>query len=343
MFKKVIFYLFLFSLTKSALIFPLTLKEKFQQAGSSPGSFIVTENQKTISFLRFHSFEDPFLFLEEINIPSHFITKQGMDWEKWIKEKAPNHTSWLLYQIDLTECKILHCYSFSRQSFISLTGQESFLATLISLPLENIPLADRKRIGPKPSSDMLDTRKLWNPPKILNGKKYKNNHFEMMHTKWPKDDSDLSGREIDVYFDTEQPLFPFPYWIEIGDGHNVFKIHVIDSGYSTFFPFKTLPTKSPSIYNLALVKTALHITLKDAVAFKTFQVIATQRHSETYTSTLLPYERVLEGSLVNLIISKETLSQHLDLEKNPLYTFAIIPVDNPSLAIECPQSLRLNP
>ena len=341
MFKKAALYFYLFFLVKGPLIFSLTLKEKFQQVGSTPGSFIVTEHQKTISFLRLHSFNNPFLFLEEINIPSHFITKQGMDWEKWLKEKAPNHTSWLLYQIDLTDCKILHCYSFSRESFISLTGQESFLTTLMSLPLEHTPTDNRKKIGPQPPSDMPDIRKIWNPPKILHGKKHKNNHFEMMHTKWPKDTSDLSGRDIDLYFDLDQPLFPFPYWIEIGDGHNVFKIHVIDSGYSAFFPFKHLPSIPPSIQTLSLSGGTLHITLKDALPFKTFQVIATQKHSGTYTSTLLPYERTTEGSLVDLVIPYKTLSQHLDLEKNPLYTFTIIPLENPSLAIECPQSFNI--
>lgn len=342
MFKKLTRHLYLFFLIQSSLVFSFTLKEKIEQAASSPGSFIVTEHQKTISFLRLHSFTPPFVFLEEINIPSEFIKKEAMDWDKWIKEKAPNHTSWLLYQIDLTECKILNCYSFSRESFISLTGQESFLATLMSLPLELTPLENRKKIGPKPPSDMPDIRKTWSPPKILNGKKYKNNHFEMMHTKWPKDDSELSGRDIDLYFDTDQPLFPFPYWIEIGDGYNVFKIHVIDSGYSTLFPFKQIPPKAPSILTLALIKEDLHITLKDALTFNTFQVIATERHSDTYTSSLLPCELTVEGSIVNLTISRKTLSQHLDLEKNYPYIFTIIPLENPSLTIESSHSLRLN-
>lgn len=341
MFKRFTLYLLLFFFVKSSLIFSLTLKEKFQQAASSPGSFIVTEHQKTVSFLRLHSFQPPFLFLEEINIPSHFIKKTGMDWDKWIKEKAPNHTSWLLYQIDVEQCKILHCYSFSRESFISLSGQESFLATLMTLPLEPLPSAERKKIGPKPPSDMPDMRKTWNPPKILHGKKYKNSHFEMMHTKWPKDSSDLSGREVDLYFDLDQPLFPFPYWIEVGDGYNAFTLHVIDSGCSTLFPFKHIPTKPPSIQSLSLQKTGLRIALKDATPFKTFQVIATERHAGTYTSTILPYEGILEKDTICLVISNEILSQHLNLEKNPLYTFTIIPIDNPSLTMDHPQSLRL--
>lgn len=343
MFRRIIVYLYALFLIESPLVFSLTLKEKLEQATATPGSFIITEHQNNLSFIRLHSFKESFLFLEEINIPSHLLPKKGIHWEQWLKEKAPHHTSWVLYQIDLNQCKIIDCYSFSRESYISLSGQHSFLATLMTLPLEKVSLSERKKIGPKPPSDMPDTRKLWNPPKNLNGKKHANNHFEMMRARWPKDDSDLSGKMIDLYFDQDQPLFPFPYWIEIGDGYNIFKINVLDSGYSNIFPFKHPPIKSPSIHQLTLLPDKLQITLKDALSFKEFQVIATESSSKTYHSTILPYELLVHSPFTSLNIPRKILSQHLNLDKNLLYTFTITPIECPSLVIEYPKRVRLGP
>jgi hypothetical protein len=162
-----------------------------------------------------------------------------------------------------------------------------------------------------------------------------------MHTTWPKDDSELSGRGIDLYFDQNQPLFPFPYWIEIGDSYNTLALRVIDSGYCSLFPLKHFPLKPPSILSLSLEQEGLKISLQDAKPFKTFQVIATQKSSKTYTSTLLPYILHSDGSLTQLLISREILAKHLNLEKNLEYTVTVIPIENPSLVMEYLHKIKL--
>lgn len=321
--------------------FSITLKEKFisNSLEESLGYFIVTEHQKNLSFIRAHSIDPPFLFIEEINIPRHLIGNQQIDWANWLKKKAPNHTSWLLYRIDLQEGKMMDCYSFSRESYIAVSEQNSFLATLMLLNLEEVPMHDRKKIGPKPPQDMPDTRKLWNPSKIYEGKKIPNAHFMMMRTKWPKDDTDLAGRWIDLYFDEDQPKFPFPYWVEIGDGHNVFKLQVIDSGKNLYFPFRQQPVKTPKIHRMQLSQSeGLDIQLEDAYSLKNFQIIATQTSKGEHISTLLPHQYLIKEGKPHLHIDYSALSLHL--KEHCHYTLTIIPIDHPSLTLESPFSFK---
>jgi hypothetical protein len=197
------------------IVLGMTLKERLQPKSLKNnilGDFVVTEYQKNLSFLRVHAMSPSSVFLEEINLPVHLAPKKPISWNTWIQEKAPGHTSWLLYQINLDDCKIVDCYSFSRESYITLSDGQSFFSCLMTLPLTQVPLSERKRIGPRPINDMQDTRKLWNPPKIYHGKKIKEPHFQMLQATWPKDDSELSGKLVNLYFDQDQPDFVFPYW-----------------------------------------------------------------------------------------------------------------------------------
>src|ERR1700690_1336291 len=79
----------------------LSLLEKFQKA--QPGDYIVTEQSKTYSLLLIRSITTSSLLLEEINVPANAIDLSKTSWKEWIENKAPHHTSWLMYEIDLLE------------------------------------------------------------------------------------------------------------------------------------------------------------------------------------------------------------------------------------------------
>ena len=315
--------------------FSFTLKEKFENAES--GSYIVTEFQNVLSLLRIHSLEGDKLYLEEINAPANSPLVKKKKWEEWIQNKAPGASSWLLYEIDLKKGSITDCYSFDQKTHINLENQQSFLATLMFLTLEPITGFDRKKIGPKPQDEGSDQRKVWNPPKIVSGKKIKGTHFLAMRTKWPKDDSELSQRTIDLYFDEKEDSFPFPYWIEVGDTHNVFKLRVTDSGNCKNFPLKYMPKKPLETQSISLdKKKGLNIVLKNTYTYKEFQILATASSGHTFTTILLPHELDLESSEFKIHVSKDALEQHL--ERNTSYTFVILPVEEPRLAAEPRQS-----
>ncbi|MCH9630426.1 MAG: hypothetical protein S4CHLAM37_04250 [Chlamydiia bacterium] len=311
------------------------MKEKFENAES--GSYIVTEFQNVLSLLRIHSLEEDKLYIEEINAPASSPLIKKKKWEEWIQNKAPGASSWLLYEIDLKKGTITDCYSFDQKTHINLENQQSFLATLMFLRLEPITGSDRKKIGPKPEDEASDQRKVWNPPKVVSGKKVKGTNFLAMRTKWPKDGSELSQRTIDLYFDEKETSFPFPYWIEVGDTHNVFKLRVTDSGNCKNSPLKRMPKKLIEVDSISLdKKKGLNIVLKHANAYKEFQILATASSGHTFATILLPHKIETEGSEFKIHVPTDVLEQHL--ETNTAYTFVILPVDEPRLAAEPRQS-----
>jgi len=227
--KKIIYCLSLFFFIQ---LHSDSLKSRFKQA--QIGDYIVTAQESSYSLLLIRSLSDQ-LLLEEISVPEKQIDLKSIDWRKWLLNKAPGHTSWHLYTIDLKTGKLLDCFSLSKKEWISLENQEQFFAQLFQLELQATPDQERKRIGPKTTSE-IDQRKIWSPPLIHEGKKCKEPTFAVMHTHWPSDTSPLSGCRIELYFDSKRPTFPFPYWIEIKSPHYAYKVRIVDSGHHLTLP-----------------------------------------------------------------------------------------------------------
>ena len=208
--------------------------DRFKEA--QVGDYIVTAQDNSYSLLLIRSITNQ-LLLEEISVPEKQIDLKRVDWRKWILSKAPGHTSWILYTIDLNTGRLIDCFSFSKKERIHLENQEQFLAQLFQLELEVTPDKERKRIGHKSASE-IDQRKMWSPPLIHEGKKCKQPTFSVMHTTWPADTSSLSGCRIELYFDALRTSFPFPYWIEVKSPHYAYKVRVIDSGHHLSSPLR---------------------------------------------------------------------------------------------------------
>lgn len=307
------------------------MKEKLLSTSdfsSIKGSYAVFESQKNITLLRVMELSPPFLLLEEISLPFEVAKKKIPSFGEWIEKKGPQHTSWLVYKIDLTTCKVQTCYSFSRECFVNISEESTFFPRLMNLELFEVPNEQRKKIGPLLSSDGMDTRKVWNPPKIFAGKKIKSAQFSMMKGVWPKDSSELSSRVIHLYFDKENPHFIFPYWIEVGDEYNIVKIQTIDSGYCNYFPYKQIPKIAPSIQKIEYIpKAGLFIEIESDE--EDLEVAAMAKKQNTYHSAFLPYEKMKEGNKIKIFISSSLLDQNL--EKNFTYSLTVIPKNEPQL------------
>ena len=205
-----------------------TMREKLQHA--TPGTYVVFESQKTRSLLHIHSKNDSTMILEEI------VTSQMRnDWADWIAKGAENHQSWMQYEFDLATGDLLECYSFTHRSWMKLS--DHLLTTLMNLPLESVPDSERKRVGPTPPHHAIDIRRLWNPPAAYPGQQ-----FNVHQSHWPKDDSEIAGKKVELYFDTND--FPLPHWIEI-HGKIDAKIRTIAHGSGLQSPNKHLPRRYP--------------------------------------------------------------------------------------------------
>jgi len=225
-----LFLSFLFITSKGFSSF--TLKERFEKA--EKGDFIVTLENKTYSILLIQDIfnnkkGNKILSLSEISIPQNLVNLKTFSFREWVKKNCPRNISYNIYNIDFETNSILSCYSKTKNTFFNCSNQENFLTTLLSLPLKKISDENRKKIGPPPLDNSFDTRAIWNPPQIVNGKRQKNPGFIVYQTVWPKDGTDLSGKTVDLYFDKNEYL-PFPYWIQISNGNIDVILKIIDSG-----------------------------------------------------------------------------------------------------------------
>lgn len=218
--------------------FTTTLRDKFKQA--EVGDYVVTEQGKNYSLLCVHALSETTLVLEEITAPASLLDPSKISWQEWIDAKAPGHTAWNLYEIDLEKGALIGCYSVARQGWLRLDDSELFLPKLLALPLEPTPVAERKKIGPPPQGGEEDRRALWLPPVVIEGKKKNKPPVEVLHSRWPKDNTLMSECAVEFYFSPLLAHFPFPHWIEISSPHYTLKVRTLDSGkgvMNKFSPF----------------------------------------------------------------------------------------------------------
>lgn len=296
-------------------LFSYSIQEKFQHA--SPGDYIVLEQNKTCSLVIIHSKNNNHMIFEEISFPYSKLSKTGKEWSSWMKNGAKHATSWDLFEIDLATNELVECYSFTKNSFLQIDQNLSFITKLLSLQLEPVKNSDRKKIGPPPSHGQSDFRKLWNPPLYQNNKKVSNASFEVYSASWPKDESVLSQKKIEVYFDKNNPTFPFPHWIHIKDSSYTFKIRSIDSGKNLTSNHIDIPRKSLVILKPITIKEGkVLLTVNRPKYYKDIHVFA----SDVITNRCIPIPFKELNEKNGQVTFECTIN---GLEKNHSYHFCV--------------------
>lgn len=205
---------------------------------SKKGDFIVTAQSKSYTLLHISDIKDDNLIIEEISIPSNKLCLPEGSWKSWVQNGAPHHTSWVMFSIDLPSGGIKNFYTFSQYGWQEIAQPDNFLSTLLNLRLEKIPENERKKVGPIPRDGRPDHRTLWQPRMTFEGKTYTNVLFDAWRTHWPKDNSELSNRLIEIYIPEDNLSFPayFPYWLQISGMVGKAKVRIIDSGSGLVSP-----------------------------------------------------------------------------------------------------------
>lgn len=206
----------------------LLLRNNFRRA--QPGDYIVISANKTQTLMHIYNKQNEILTIEEVAVPS-CKKRSTLPWKEWIQVGAPGHTSWVMYDLDLRSGRMLRYYSISKRNWYDIPDADNFLSKLLTLTFSKIPESARKRIGPKPNSGP-DLRALWNPQMIVESHAIQGVAFNAWRTKWPRDNSDLSGKTIEVYLPQDSQTYPayFPYWLQINGSVGKAKIRIIDSG-----------------------------------------------------------------------------------------------------------------
>lgn len=214
-------FVFCFAVAHAETLF---LRDQIQRA--NPGDFIVTLRDNAFTFLRIHERSSSSVTMEEISVPMGRIPTENFSWREWIRQGAPQSTSWVRYKVVLPRGNITSSYALSAQGWYAITLSDVFLPTLLNLPFSPVPDTLRKRTGSNKNM-------IWNPPMVVDGKRIPNVAFDVWKALWPKDGSVLSNKTIEVYLPHDNNSYPshFPYWLQIQGGviGNT-QVRIIDSG-----------------------------------------------------------------------------------------------------------------
>jgi hypothetical protein len=278
-----------------------------------------------ISVLAIRSLTKKSLILEEIDVPAHAVNPRPASWPDWVRQHAPGHTSWSMLEIDFENQQLIECYSFSRSAWVNLSSQESLISTLLGLKLQPAKPDDLRRIGPEPPNGESDTRKIWNPPLVREGKQIEPIEFEIFHALWPNDGSELAGNTVVLYLDREGQS-PFPAWIQMNTSHLVASIRMIDSGQQLPAHYQTLPRRVPEFIDVPKKTThnGLRLSLKSPRYYRNFELFAVDITSPE--KEIFPITHTLisgEGENLYLEIAQSELKNIL--QPNHRYTWLIVP------------------
>jgi hypothetical protein len=227
-------------------------------------------------------------------------------------------------EVDLQEKEIVEAYSFSRASWLSQPN-DNFLATLLRLPLTPLPKERWRRIGPAPLEGEMDLRKVWTPPLVVEGKQVTTGLFDAYETTWPEDNSELSGKGIQLYFDREK-IIPLPCWMQIDAGHITASLRVIDSGHKLPpSPYRAIPRRTPEFAG-APIKTGggLRFSIKSPKYYKSFELFAVDGTTQEKEIHLLEHS-VTQNGHESLYLDVPAEELHHQLKPGHKYTWLLIP------------------
>jgi hypothetical protein len=313
-------YLFFVLICVSGYCFEL--KERLEKAKN--GDYIVFEANKMITLLAIRSVTPSSIVLEEISMPTQNLKKKPSSWSEWIQSKAPGHSSWTMVEIDPRTGQVLECYSFSKSCWMQMNAKDSLLSTLLNLPLKTIPQDKQRKIGPMPNADEPDFRKVWAPPLTYEGNKIENALFDVFETVWPKDNSEIAGKPVALYFD-QGGRFPLPFWIQVETNHVSATLRAIDSGRNLPNPHRTIPRRVPVFMGLPQkTENGLKFSLKSPKYYQKFELFAIDvTTNEKQIFSIAHQVTAGEGELIYLEVQAEELQEIF--EPNHKYTWLLVP------------------
>lgn len=211
------------------------LKQEIRKAES--GDFVVYAYKQQLTLLRVASNDGKELVVEEISAPNPEIKK----WQEWLSTGAPGHSSWTVSHIAIDNGAVKSVYNVDEKAYVTTPITFPFLPTLLTTPLSPIESSARKYIGAQPLAGEVDLRRLWFPKIIFEGQAIET-PIEVYRLVWPRDDSELSGKSLDLYFPTTKAISYLPYWIEMSVISGKIKISAIDSGKGLTSPDQAYKT-----------------------------------------------------------------------------------------------------
>lgn len=337
--KSILIFLFFF-------FFPILLSAeeiylKNLMHSAEPGGYVVTEQNKTFTFLHIHDKTAETLVIEEVTIPAASFARHRMNWKNWFESGGPGHTSWTMSQINLQTGRLEETFSFTHQGWLDLADSNPFLTTLFNLPFHRLPDDQRRRVGLAPGYGKPDHRPIWNPRLIVEGQVVPNIPFSVWKGRWPSDGSELARKMIEIYLPYRAdhpnlPRFPvyFPYWLEVEGKIGSAKVRIVDSGIGALSPKGNLPLRPMTLIGEGkFLKEGLTLYLNAPSYYREFLILAEETTAFPSKTISLPCDAFpYDKKTVVIQVPAETLNAHLT--PGETYRFLIMAKENPALCLE---------
>lgn len=330
---------FILAVLSTSSLSALTLKEQLKYA--QPGDYIVTAQKKNITVLHISDVSPKEILIEEVTSSANKVSSD-INWKRWMRQGAPDHTSWIMYRLDLDQNKVLEAFSFTHNGWMHADDINLFFITLLNLPFEEIETNHRKRQGPPLPPGEIDSRPIWHPPIYVDGKLNKSVTSKAYKALWPKDYSELSGHLIEIFIPeaNANSLSYFPYWLQVSNLAAQLKIRVIDSGKNMISIHPNIPKRSPTIEISSFnQKGELSFQLFNPSDFKEFEVYAFPVSTYGSVQLLSSYKQDIADNRTLVTISKKAFDKNL--EHGLSYHFVFIPDGNHDLKIQTPNPIKI--
>lgn len=211
----------------------LVLRDNLQQAKA--GDYIVVARNKNYTLLLIADHQSNRLVFEEITVPLNQLPQCAHSWKNWVENNAPGNTCWVRYDIDLRSGQMTGLYSYTTGNWYDTTTADNWLTTLLNLQFYRVPDRERKKTGAHATAS---NPAFWQPKMVFEGQVVEGTTFNAWKTRWPKDNTDLSNKVIEIYLPQDTYRFPayFPYWLQISGLIGKAKVRVVDSGSNLASP-----------------------------------------------------------------------------------------------------------
>ncbi len=300
------FFCALFFLSAPRPALSLHLSEKMLAA--SPGDYAVIQQNHHYTLIHFHSRTDNEIIFEEISAPAHQIDLSTIEWKEWVQQRAPGHTSWILYAIDNEQSSVTECFSLTRHAHLSREAINGFFSKLLRLNLALVPFQKRLQHGAPQKAGEVRKNKVWAPPLYIEGQKHQAPTYDVFRATWPRDGSKLAEQTLIFYFDATRPRFPFPSWIQTHHGPIKFKMHAIDSGSHLISPQEELPRRLPTFASaIRDNQKNLLLTLHAPLYYTHFALYAVDTSVSPRKTHAIPFALSRKGEVATLLIDKKEL------------------------------------
>ena len=332
---RALFFSFFLFLTP---VWSLTLSDKI--ATAQEGDYIVTLMNKTYALITIYEKSDSSIIFQEISVPTSFMQK-APEWNQFMRDNGPKATSWILYEIDTETGKMLECFDVLSGNFIDLSSFDSILSKLMQLPLARVKESDRRRIGASSSFDGFDTRKVWNPQQIFEKQKEKKPQFNVYRATWPKDDSILADKTVELYFDAKRAKFPFPFWMQVKDDSDAsFKLPTVDAGHNLPKVIPEMPRRRPYFYDkVELLEDKILVRLSIPPYYKGLKLYFTSHFPPQQSPIEVPVvEAWRDGGYIEYHIPLSFIHEQLNTERP--YHLKLTIDSHPEMGVESAKSVR---